>query len=229
MQSKIIAIGLLLSALLFFKNAFEVSASTYGSNFLTGGTASASSEQYGVASNLVDNNITSYWYTGPQTSMGWWKYDLGTSTTKTIGKLDLWFYADACPSGHVNIKNFDIQGSNDNVNYYNLGNGTSTDGCAGGLSPASPETYIFTPSSTAYRYIKLKVNNSWTADVSPYIYNGAMEIKAYECTDCGGSSSATSTPLSSSTERLSLTVNYLLDLVLIVGVSFGLVYFIRRF
>jgi hypothetical protein len=124
--------------------AFVTNASGgYGSNFLTGGTATADT-YYGANTpdKAADGNESTYWqaYAGDP---HWWEYDLGIGITKIARKFRVLPYWD----GTQHFINFTIQGSNDNSNWDTLYSGSATTG-------SGWQEFIF-GNSTAYRYYRV--------------------------------------------------------------------------
>lgn len=63
---------------------------TYGgADLCTGGTASASNEVNGAASNAVDNSGATHWRTNSVVLPQWWQYDFGVGITKAICEVSL--------------------------------------------------------------------------------------------------------------------------------------------
>jgi len=137
----------------------------YGLNILTGGTASADTDQSGVhpASNAVDGNLTTYW-ASDGTEPHWWEYDLGAGVTKIVQKCSIYRL-----DGY--IIGFTIQGSNNGSAWDNLATPTASAGNGW-------EDYMFV-NQTAYRYYRLyfTVGNGG--------YNAAYEIQMFELLSIG--------------------------------------------
>ena len=126
---------------------------TYGSDFCTGGTASADSVNGGeVAANAFDNNTGTWWTCNTTLPMPHWlKYDLGIGVTKTARKFTL-MARTADPNGKP--KDFKLQGSNNDSTWDDLYSKTNET-----WSDDGPKTYTFA-NSTAYRYYRLYITNS---------------------------------------------------------------------
>jgi len=156
-------------------------ASTYGSDYLTGGTctASATDTTY-VCGNAFDNNDATYWASGNDSNNGWIRYDLGNGVTKIPGKFSIKPYNIVTG---VAVKNFDFQGSNDDTNWYTLLNATTS-------NSDSTQYFEFTPTSTAYRYFRVYRNSTWDGGYPGY--NIIYELQAFECLDCSESTSTIS-------------------------------------
>jgi hypothetical protein len=140
--------GLVIKAWMMKGNSGVV---TYGSDFLTGGTASASTEYNATyaASKACDNN-TGTWWNNNNALPSWWRYDLGAGVTKIARrtKLSKIMYGNT-------IHEFTIQGSNDIVT-------PVWDTLATGHMENS--TYTVTvdfANSTAYRYYQIVFSNSY--------------------------------------------------------------------
>jgi len=120
----------------------------YGSDILTGGTASASSEYGGTYSvdYACDNNETTRWSTTETACPHWWKYDLGAEVTKIVQKVRIKTY-----DGQV--KDFKLQGSNNDSDWDDLHTGQHAD-------DSNWEDYVFS-NSTAYRYYRIYITTSF--------------------------------------------------------------------
>ena len=134
--------------------AAYVSSDGYGSDILTGGTASADSI-YGAgqeADKACDNNEATNWHAAtPPSFPNWWKYDLGVAVTKIVTKLRI-----KPKTGRV--KDFTLQGSNNDSDWTVIHTGQHANN-------ATWEDYIFI-NTTAYRYYKIVISNNWTAETS---------------------------------------------------------------
>lgn len=160
------------------------SANTYGANFLTGGTASSSGEEIGYeADKAFDANTATRWGgDNPQTS--WWLlYDLGTATA-TAAKWSATIYVQGETSYF--LKTVGVYGSDDNITYNFLT--TSTVENTG--ADASTQEFEF-DNTTAYRYYKFYFPDTYYEN-----FNSVKEIGGYECTDCGATSTASTTLIS---------------------------------
>ena len=127
----------------------------YGTNFITGGTASA--DAYYNASyspdKAVDGNITTAWGTADG-APHWWKYDLGAGVAKKAAKLRIYTIS---PFG---FNSFTLQGSNDDSGYTtiltnNLANSTGW------------QEFTFS-NSVAYRYYKINALTDYVGAVNTY-------------------------------------------------------------
>lgn len=192
-------------------------ASTYGSNFLTGGTATCDSElNSGVqCAYAVDGNEATLWQSGQGGFPHWFKYDLGAGVSKIPAKWYVKIWGDTNGSW---IKNWEIDGSNDNSNFYFLASST-----AANYTTPTWQTFTFNPTSTPYRYIKIFENSTWGTDASTVI----VEQMMYECTDCGsgGSGQTTTTQY---TGFMSLETDQLLRYLLHAGVVITSAWFIIK-
>ncbi len=143
---------------------------TYGSDILSGGTASADSF-YDAARNAdkaCDNNLTSYWQcsAGPPPYPHWWKYDLGDGNEKTVQKLRIKpFYT----SSNAYIKDFKLQGSNNDSDWDDL----LTDQVA---NANAWDDFTFS-NSTAYRYYRIYATNNWVGNGWISVYEFEMMEK----------------------------------------------------
>ena len=144
------------STLLKFDREFHgqiTTPDTYGSDFCTGGVASADSVNGGeVAANAFDNNTGTWWTCNTTLPMPHWlKYDLGFGVTKIARKFTL-MARTADPSGKP--KDFKLQGSNNDSTWDDLHSETGITWADDG-----PKTYTFA-NSTAYRYYRLYITDS---------------------------------------------------------------------
>jgi len=122
-------------------------------DFCTGGVASASSEYAGYpASKAFDNDESTRWSSTSVAAPHWIKYDLGVGITKIINRITFLPFA----SGGSPIKNFKVQGSNNDSDWDDL------------LSTIAPnvtgwQSYSIT-NSTAYRYYRLWMTDTYRGD-----------------------------------------------------------------
>jgi len=139
---------------------------SYSSNLLVSGTASASSFYPTVPpSNVVDGNEATVWgMNAGQDYPQWWRYDLGDGITKKITKVRVKPYSDGVSSP----KDFKIQGSNDGTNFDDLYTNTFEFGDAW-------QEFIFT-NAVSYRYYRLYLTNCYG---SPHAC-GLYETEAFE-------------------------------------------------
>jgi len=153
--------------------AAYVSSGVYGSNFLTGGTATADTTltTY-VASRVVDGNTGTSWISTDSAFPHWWKYDLGAGVTKTARKLRLIVAADP---DYVRFKDFTLQGSNNDSDWTTVYTGQFPDATTG--------WYDFEfANSTAYRYYKINITSSWEVDANyAQIYEAEMMEAGLQC------------------------------------------------
>ena len=145
---------------------------SYGPNFFTGGSASQDSysdiSQDGAKA--FDGNTATYWLSAASAFPHWVKYDLGAGVTKKIAKLTMDVH-DFIGATTMTVKDFTIQGSNDDSTYTTLQTlqATSGDGI---------QSFEFTPSATAYRYYEINITTNYRADS----YAAINELYAYEST-----------------------------------------------
>ncbi len=134
---------------------FEInSGPTYGSDFLIGGTTSASSEwpTGGYEAELAfDNNEATRWSSADVSKPHWVKYDLGVGVTKTARKLRFKNYINQ-------VEDFKLQGSNNDSDWDDLLSETC------GAADAWRE-WTFA-NATAYRYYRILVTSGYTANQS---------------------------------------------------------------
>jgi hypothetical protein len=131
---------------------FSSSLSAYGANILTGGTASADSDSGGSypASNALDGNTSTYWFTSNTAFPHYWKYDLGVGVTKIAAKLRMF-------GNNYRSKDFVLAGSNNDS--------TWTDIYTGQMPEFSGSWYEFTfANATAYRYYKITFSTEWLGE-----------------------------------------------------------------
>lgn len=147
-------------------------ASTYGSNFLTGGTASASdcysgdctSGTYG-AEKAFDESSGTFWLS--TTGSGHWiKYH--TTGAHSIGKITL-------SNGDPDLKNWTLEGSNNDSNWTVITTGSFPE------TANHTQEYIVDNSTSTFTYYRLSYDDSWNIDG----YIDLREFAAQECTDCG--------------------------------------------
>jgi len=137
----------------------------YGSDFLTGGTASADSILSGsyLASYGSDDDTGTLWISANTAYPHWWKYDLGVSVTKTVTKLRM-----ISNSGESAIKDFVLAGSNNDSGWTDIHTGQQTDN-------QTWQEYTF-DNSTAYRYYKVTISSTWGANT----YTNVAEFEMME-------------------------------------------------
>ena len=126
----------------------------YGSDFLTGGTASASSEWPGggyVAAYAFDDNEATRWSSADVAKPHWVKYDLGVGVSKTAAKLRLFNFIHQ-------VKDFKLQGSNNDSDWDDILSETSTDAGAW-------QEWTFV-NATAYRYYRILVTSGYAYNQS---------------------------------------------------------------
>jgi hypothetical protein len=148
--------------------AFVTSASQgWGSDVLTGGTASASSV-YGsyYADYAFDNNAGSFWNADGTGQPFWLKYDLGSGVTKIVNR----YTVQSRPANEFYPIDFKLQGSNNDSGWTDLDTQTGQSFTAG-----EKKTYtLATPNTTAYRYYRLYVTTS--ADGNTYCAIAEVEM-----------------------------------------------------
>lgn len=162
---------------------------TFGSNFLSGGTATADAYSAGQApADALDTvcAVANAWESGNTAYEHWWKYDLGSGITKTLGKFELASYGDV--NGYY-VKDITIEGSNNDTDWTFI----ATSSFSNYTSDCNWETDEILD-STAYRYFRLRFNNAWNVTNTDTVVD---ELIMRECTDCnppaGTSTIATST------------------------------------
>lgn len=124
-------------------------SSGYGSNILTGGTATASdyySATYAPAK-AADGSTGTWWETQTLNPPHWWKYQLAAA--KTVTKLTI-------QCGHIyGLKNFTLDGSNDNTNWTTVYTGQAA-------QVTTQQVFTFT-NTTAYLYYRINGSDIWVA------------------------------------------------------------------
>ncbi len=122
---------------------------SYGPNVCTGGSASASSENNGTVAGDAFNGAE---FTGSWQSNGmpaWIAYHF--ATPRAVAKLRI---SSLFSGGNQNLKDFTIEGSNDNANWTLLYTGQV---------PNSNGWHEFTfANSTPFLHVRLNVSSSWT-------------------------------------------------------------------
>jgi hypothetical protein len=196
-------------ALVVFFSFPVVSFAGYGSNFFTGGTASADSQLGGFeASDATDGNMATRWATNCPTGCfpTSWFYDLGSGNSKVLDKIE--FYPEADGNG-TQMKDFEILGSNDGVSYTSFYASSTTQGTTANVL----RSYELATSTTAYRYFEINfintnyVNNNYNPSVA--------EILAYEWEEV-----STSTPTSTLTFDEEIRT-YMLGVLMLLCVAYG--------
>lgn len=204
MKKIIIALAIFIPSISF--------ASTYGSNVMLGSTMSCDSELNSswLCTFLIDGNTSVGWSSTNSSFPHWAKTDLSTST-KDIGKISI-FPRDA-GGVQMSAKNWILDASNDNTNFYTITTGTLT-------NAEISQDYTFTPTSTAYRYYKLTISDNY----SGLNYAQLWEWSAYQCLDC---SAGTSTITGVVSDNLLQLLYYLLEggVVLFVAWLFYKIFF----
>ena len=126
----------------------------------SGGTATADSQfnssfapSYGC-----DGDSSTRWVSTNTAFPHWWKYDFGSGITKSIKRIGILKYSD--PDG-TQIKDFTVQGSNNDVDYYTLYNGIA-EKCVVSDIAYTWEYFSFS-NSNSYRYYKIIFNSSYRA------------------------------------------------------------------
>ena len=128
------------------------------SNILTGGAVTTDSDYSGSypTAYSVDGNIATRWASAV-TFPHWWKYDFGSGVTKVVTKLRMYTYSSG---NYDTVKNFNLQGSNDNSTWSTLYTGI-------GVETTSSQWQEFTFTNfTAYRYYKINFIDTWSGTVT---------------------------------------------------------------
>ena len=142
-----------------------------GSNFLTGGTPSASSSWNNDATKAFDGNLTTWAGVYPMPGEQWIQYDLGAGVSK---KMDSYrFRVDT--TFDYNPKQWAVKGSNDGTNWDTLHSYTQSTK----WSVTQWNTYSV-GSTTAYRYFRFYVYATWV-DACVLFEWQAFEAPALSC------------------------------------------------
>lgn len=128
----------------------------YKPDFCNDGTASADSVYSDwVASNAFDNDEGTTWASGYVPGFPHWiKYDLGAGVTKTARKLRIKPYR---PEYGADIKDFKLQGSNNDTDWTDILTATAAD------SDAWQEWEF--ANANAYRYYRIYITSSYNATI----------------------------------------------------------------
>ena len=146
-----------------YQMKLTVHKETFGTDFLSGGTATADS-QWDVnyaASYAFDNNEATRWSSTNSAFPHWVKYDLGTAITKTARKLRLKSFGSGV---NCQLKDFKLQGSNNDADWTDIltAVGSNTDAW---------QEWAFA-NSVAYRYYRIYVTSSY--------YTGGNQVSIWE-------------------------------------------------
>jgi hypothetical protein len=150
------------------KFLFAGTVVSYGSDILTGSTATSSTDQGAAydASKAIDGNVVTFWNSygfPPQ----WIEFDLGSGVTKVPAKYTIYGIAGA----DYNPKSWTFEGSNDNSNWTTLDTQTNI----ANWTTSTYKTFTFA-NATGYRYLRLYV----TAQQQNVTYPAIFEMTAHE-------------------------------------------------
>ena len=127
---------------------------SYGSDILTGGTATADSHHNNEAAyapdKAVDGSTAGGWASMNTAYPHWWKYDLGSGNDKTARQLTIY---PAMDSTFARIKNFVLSGSNNDSDWTTLKTDVT-------VNSETLQTFTFT-NTTSYRYYKIAISSVW--------------------------------------------------------------------
>lgn len=140
---------------------------SYGSNFCTGGTASAERSGYSGPSAGFDGNTGSYTQ-NDNACPYWWKYDLGAGVAKIAAQYTITvstFGPNYCPSEWV------FAGSNNDSDWTTLDSQIGISWNA----QFQKKTFEITNAATAYRYYRWNITASGS-NVCCISEFGAMEL-----------------------------------------------------
>lgn len=138
----------------------------YGSNVLTGGTATGNDEGGGAASNAFDGNTGTIWSPSLNYAATWVRYQLGSA--KTLTKYQ--FAMSTNSTVQARLQSVTLEGSNNGSSWTALDTWSN----AGGWGIALGwNTRSFT-NSTAYLYYR------WTFNHSPDYYVPIAEMQGFE-------------------------------------------------
>lgn len=194
------------------------SAHTYGSNFITAGTA-CDQDSYITAANKceksIDGNTATLWESNNGAGFHWVKYDLGVGVTKSAGELTL-LYDD--PPNQWNFKDFTLQYSDDGTSWTSIATSTRA-------SSTAVEAFDY-DNTTPHRYFRVLVESSYNPATD--FYAPISELTLSECTDCASTSTATSSALLSPSDMVLTYLFFLLDglwfFACVIGLIIGLNY-----
>jgi hypothetical protein len=135
----------------------------YASNFCTGGSATADSDDgVNTPDKAFDNDTGTRWTSADAALPHWIKYDLGVGVTKTARRLNMKPYS----GGSALIRNFALEGSNNDADWDTLYSGTcgNTDNW---------QFFVF-DNATAYRYYRITISTVYGAGDIASIYEIQM-------------------------------------------------------
>ena len=161
----------------------------FSGNLLTGGTPTASSYN-GSASpdKACDNDIFTLWQPAGFVVdyPSWWKYDFGVGEQKSINKIVLTTFYN---SGSSELKNFVVEGSNDDITYYSIYAGLGVEHPSDFQDNRCTQIFLFN-NSNLYRYYRITFIDGYitpafcviwelemmdtTLGLSPLIANGEL-------------------------------------------------------
>ena len=130
-------------------------------NILTGGTASASSDDGAgnVAANASDGNIATYWRSAGSPIGTWWKYDLGAGVTKIVTTLG----TENEVNGNYSFGDYNLDGSNNDSSCTTIYSGNDDTRPAGWV-------YKTFANTTAYRYYRIIGTSANAQSIAAVIY-----------------------------------------------------------
>jgi hypothetical protein len=144
---------------------------SFGTDVLTGGTASADTEYSGsyVAAYAVDNNLSTRWAASNSAFPHYWQYDFGSGVTKTIVGMALnnW-YTSPTDGG---TKNFTLLGSNDGSTWT-----TITTQTAANIPTQNSWQSFLVNNTTPYRYYRITYPDQYSVGTT----STQFEIEMYE-------------------------------------------------
>lgn len=105
--------------------------------------------------NPNDPNI---WHSGSGSMPEWWKYDLGSGVTKTVKSFKILSSYD---TGGWSIKDFKLQGSNNDSDWTDIGTFQYP---GGGSGQANPQSFSCSGNTTAYRYYRYYITSVWRSN-----------------------------------------------------------------
>jgi len=196
------------SAFLFIFFPVFVSAHTYGTNFLTGGTPSAdsvySSPTY-TADKAVDSNTATFWMSGSGYPH-WFKYSL--SNSKAMGEFQIQRTDDPVQLA------WSLKWSDDNSSWTEIQTGSfdPTDN--------SVET-VEVDNTTQHLYWRW----DFTSAESGGSYAAIRELSAFECLDCSATSSNNGTTTMPYTEQF-FRFGTIIEICFVVFVAGSLVFYL---
>ena len=151
--------------LMQYKGAWNAFTNGIGNDECINGTAFADGYHPSYPPDKAfDDNNTTIWYS-TNNLPHWIGYDFGDGNEKVIIKIIIKLFLEV---GHVMIKDFQLQGSNNGSDYTTVYTGQAED-------TTDEQSFIFA-NEVSYRYYRIYVTSSWRGDQQ---YCGIHEISMY--------------------------------------------------